>query len=201
ENGNEVNGDKIMYLCTKWLKSQGMLTTNTCVTTIMSNIGLFKAFDAIGVNYEKTDVGDRYVYEKMKAEDHVIGGEQSGHIIFRKYSHTGDGLITAIMIMSAMIDTNLPLSTLAAGCEMYPQVLKNVEVDDKDETLDDPAVKASVEACTKELGQNGRVLLRKSGTEPVLRVMAEAGTFDACEKNVNAIIKAMRDSGHLLKIR
>ena len=137
----------------------------------------------------------------MKAEDHVIGGEQSGHIIFRKYSHTGDGLITAIMIMSAMIDTNLPLSTLAAGCEMYPQVLKNVEVDDKDETLDDPAVKASVEACTKELGQNGRVLLRKSGTEPVLRVMAEAGTFDACEKNVNAIIKAMRDSGHLLKIR
>ncbi len=201
ENGNEVNGDKIMYLCSKWMKANGLLPSNTCVTTIMSNIGLFKALDEIGVNYVKTAVGDRYVYENMKENDHMIGGEQSGHIIFRKYGHTGDGLITAIMVMSVMIDTNLPLSALAAGCEMYPQVLKNVEVDDKDETMNDPAVQAQVEACTKELGDNGRVLLRKSGTEPVLRVMAEAGTLDACERNVNAIIKSMKDSGHLLKIR
>ncbi len=201
ENGNEINGDKIMYICSKWMKSHGMLPSNTVVATIMSNIGLFKALDEAGIRYEKTAVGDRYVYENMKENDHLIGGEQSGHIIFRKFAHTGDGLITAIMLMSVMIETNLPLSTLASGCEMYPQVLKNVEVDDKDETMNDKAVTDAVDQCTAELGSNGRVLLRKSGTEPVLRVMAEAGTLDACEKNVNAIIKAMKNSGHLLKIR
>lgn len=201
ENGNEVNGDKIMYVCAKWMKQQGILTSNTCVATVMSNIGLFKALDNCGILYEKTAVGDRYVYENMKENGHVLGGEQSGHIIFRKFGHTGDGMITAIMLMSVMIDTNLPLSALAAGCEMYPQVLKNVEVDDKEETLKDPVVQKSVEICTEELGNNGRVLLRASGTEPVLRVMAEAATYDACERNVNAIIKAMKDSGHLLKIR
>lgn len=201
ENGNEVNGDKIMYICGKWMKQHGMLPSNTIVTTIMSNFGLYKALDAIGISYEKTAVGDRYVYENMKENDHMIGGEQSGHVIFRKYAHTGDGLITAIMVMSVMIDTNLPLSALAAGCDMYPQVLKNVEVDDKDGALQDPAVQKSVEECTAELGENGRVLLRKSGTEPVLRVMAEAGTLDACERNVNHIIDAMKKSGHLLKIR
>lgn len=201
ENGNEVNGDKIMYVCAKWMKNQGMLPSNTVVTTIMSNFGLYKALDRIGIGYEKTAVGDRYVYENMKEFDHLLGGEQSGHIIFRKYAHTGDGLITAIMLMSVMIDTNLPLSALAAGCEMYPQVLKNVEVDDKDRTMNDPAVQRAVEECTEELGKDGRVLLRKSGTEPVLRVMSEAGTTDACERHVNHIIEAMKTSGHLLKIR
>ncbi len=201
ENGEEVNGDKIMYICAKWMKHQGMLPSNTVVTTIMSNFGLYKALDAVDIGYEKTAVGDRYVYENMKEYDHMIGGEQSGHVIFRKYAHTGDGLITAIMLMSVMIDTSLPLSALAAGCEMYPQVLKNVEVDDKDATLAEPAVKASVENCTKALGENGRVLLRKSGTEPVLRVMAEADSVAECEKQVDAMIEAMRQSGHLRKVR
>jgi len=178
-----------------------MLPSNTVVTTVMSNFGLYKALDEAGIEYEKTAVGDRYVYENMKEYDHLIGGEQSGHVIFRKYSHTGDGIMTAIMLMSVMIDTKLPVSSLAAGCTMFPQVLKNVEVDDKDETLNDEAVKAAVDAATAELGDNGRVLLRKSGTEPVLRVMAEAGTTEECEKQVDAIIDSMKASGHLKKIR
>ena len=201
ELGNEVNGDVIMYICAKWMKQRGLLPSNTVVTTIMSNFGLYKALDTLGIGYEKTAVGDRYVYENMKEFDHMIGGEQSGHIIFRKYAHTGDGLITAIMLMSVMIDTNLPLSALAAGCRMYPQVLKNVEVDDKDATMKDEKVLQAVDACTANLGDNGRVLLRKSGTEPVLRVMAEAGSTEECELEVYRIISAMKDSGHLLKIR
>lgn len=201
ENGDEINGDKIMYICSKWMKKNGMLPSNTVVTTVMSNFGLYKALDREGIEYEKTAVGDRYVYENMKEFDHMIGGEQSGHVIFRKYAHTGDGLITAIMLMSVLIDTKLPLSALAAGCQMFPQVLKNVEVDDKDDTLNDEAVKAAVEKATSDLGDDGRVLLRKSGTEPVLRVMSEAGTIEECEKQVDAIIEAMKVSGHLQKIR
>jgi len=146
-------------------------------------------------------VGDRYVYENMKANDHQIGGEQSGHIIFRKYAHTGDGLITAIMLMGVMIETQLPLSALCAGVTMYPQVLKNVKVDDKDATLADPAVVAAVEKCGEDLGENGRVLLRKSGTEPVLRVMSEADSFEECEAQVDAIIAAMAASGHLIEVK
>ncbi len=201
ENGQEVNGDKIMYICAKYLKSRGQLPSNTVVTTIMSNFGLYKALDAAGINYERTAVGDRYVYENMKAYDHLIGGEQSGHIIFRKHARTGDGLITAIMLMGVMIDTQLPLSVLAEGCRMYPQVLKNVEVDDKAETMADQHVMDAVNACKVALGDGGRVLLRPSGTEPVLRVMAEAGTTEECEKNVDAIIAAMKESGHLLEVR
>ncbi len=201
EKGNVVNGDEIMYICAKWLKEKGKLPSNTVVTTIMSNFGLYKALDELGIAYEKTAVGDRYVYENMKENDHLIGGEQSGHIIFRKYAHTGDGLITAIELMGVMIDTQLPLSVLRAGVTMYPQVLKNVKVDDKDGTLEDPVVKAQVEACGAELGSNGRVLLRKSGTEPVLRVMSEAGTYEECEKQVDAIIAAMERSGHLIEVK
>ena len=201
ENGNEVNGDKIMYICAKYMKSRGQLPSNTVVTTIMSNFGLYKALDAAGINYEKTAVGDRYVYENMKVYNHLIGGEQSGHIIFRKHARTGDGLITAIMLMSVMIDTQLPLSVLAEGCRMYPQVLKNVVVDDKDGTMSDPRVMDAVSRCTERLGESGRVLLRKSGTEPVLRVMAEAGTAEECEKNVDDIIQAMEDSGHLIEVK
>ncbi len=201
ENGEELNGDKIMYICARWMKKKGMLPSNTVVTTIMSNFGLYKALDDLGIGYEKTAVGDRFVYENMKEFDHMIGGEQSGHIIFRKYAHTGDGMITALMLMSVMIDTSLPASALAAGCRMYPQVLKNVEVDDKDDTLNDEAVRKAVEKAGAELSENGRVLLRKSGTEPVLRVMAEAGTKEECEKWVDFIIASMKESGHLLKVR
>ena len=201
ELGNVVNGDHIMYICAKYLKEHGQLPSNTVVTTVMSNFGLYKALDRIGIGYEKTAVGDRYVYENMKEFDHLIGGEQSGHIIFRKYAHTGDGLITAIMLMGVLIDTQLPLSVLASEVTMYPQILKNVVVDDKDGTLADPAVQASVERCTAELGADGRVLLRKSGTEPVLRVMSEAGTLEECEKQVDSIIAAMEASGHLIEVR
>ncbi len=201
ELGNVVNGDHIMYICAKYLKEHGQLPSNTVVTTVMSNFGLYKALDRIGIGYEKTAVGDRYVYENMKEFDHLIGGEQSGHIIFRKYAHTGDGLITAIMLMGVLIDTQLPLSVLASEVTMYPQILKNVVVDDKDDTLADPAVQASVERCTAELGADGRVLLRKSGTEPVLRVMSEAGTLEECEKQVDSIIAAMEASGHLIEVR
>jgi phosphoglucosamine mutase len=183
------------------MKEHGQLQDNTVVTTIMSNFGLYKALDRIGIGYEKTKVGDRYVYENMKEFDHQIGGEQSGHIIFRKYAHTGDGLITAIMVMGVMIETQLPLSVLAAPCTMYPQVLKNVKVDDKAATLDDPEVKAQVAKCTEALGDGGRVLLRASGTEPVLRVMSEAGSDAECEKQVDAIIAAMERSGHLIEVK
>ncbi len=201
ENGELVNGDKIMYICAKFLKERDQLQKNTVVTTVMSNFGLYKAFDQLGINYEKTAVGDRYVYENMKENDYIIGGEQSGHIIFRKYARTGDGLITAIQLMSVLIETQLPLSVLASGVKMYPQVLKNVIVDDKDGTMADPAVQKSVEECTARLGDNGRVLLRKSGTEPVLRVMAEAATYDDCMLNVGAIIEAMKASGHLIEVK
>ena len=201
ERGEVVNGDEIMYICAKFMKEHGQLSSNTVVTTVMSNFGLYKALDREGIAYEKTAVGDRYVYENMKQFDHQIGGEQSGHIIFRKFAHTGDGMITAIMLMGVMIETQLPLSVLAAGVTMYPQVLKNVRVDDKDATLADPAVQAAVEKCTAELGDNGRVLLRKSGTEPVLRVMSEAGSDRECEKQVDAIIAAMEASGHLIEVK
>ena len=159
EKGEQVNGDKVMYICGKYLHDKGRLKNNTVVTTIMSNFGLYKAFEAAGISYEKTDVGDKYVYENMKANDHILGGEQSGHVIFREYARTGDGLVTAIKLMEVMLDTGRTLSDLASEVTMFPQVLKNVEVDDKDLTLNDPAVKASVEECTKALGADGRVLL------------------------------------------
>ena len=201
ELGNVVNGDQIMYICAKYFKDRGQLPTNTIVTTIMSNFGLYKALDREGIAYEKTKVGDRFVYENMKENGHLIGGEQSGHIIFRKFAHTGDGLITAIMLMEVLIETQLPLSVLAAGMKLYPQVLKNVVVDDKEATLSDPAVLEAVRKCETALGENGRVLLRASGTEPVLRVMAEAGSNEECAQNVDAMIQAMKDSGHLISIR
>ena len=201
ELGQVVNGDKIMYICAKYMKEHGWLPNNKVVTTVMSNFGLYKALDRAGIGYEKTAVGDRYVYECMKEQDHAIGGEQSGHIIFRRFAHTGDGILTAIMLMSIMVETQLPLSVLAAAVTMYPQVLKNVVVDDKDTTLADPAVQAAVDHCTQVLGDNGRVLLRKSGTEPVLRVMSEAGSNAECEARVGEIIAAMEQSGHLIEVK
>ena len=201
ERGQVLNGDKIMYICAKYFKERGQLPGDTVVTTVMSNFGLYKALDQAGIRYEKTAVGDRYVYENMKENDFMIGGAQSGHIIFRKYAHTGDGLITALMLMQVMIDTQLPLSVLASGVTMYPQVLKNVRVADTDAALADAAVQAAVDECTAQLGDSGRVLLRKSGTEPVLRVMAEAGTAEECEKQVDRIIDAMERSGHLIEVK
>ena len=201
ENGEVVSGDKIMYICARHMKDRGRLDTNTVVTTVMSNLGLYKALDAAGINYEKTAVGDKYVWENMRENGHLIGGEQSGHIIFSKYATTGDGLITALKVMQVMLDTGLTLSKLCEPVVIYPQVLKNVVVDDKDGTLADGAVTAAVAAEEKRLGDSGRVLLRKSGTEPVLRVMAEAETDADCAHSVDAIIDAMRTSGHLRGVK
>ena len=201
ENGNVVNGDHILYIYAGYMQERGKLGGSKVVTTVMSNFGLYKALDARGIGYEKTAVGDRYVYENMRANGHRIGGEQSGHIIFSKYATTGDGLLTAIKIMQVILDRKTPLSRLAEPCQMYPQVLKNVVVKDKDETMNDPRVQAEVKAAEERLGNTGRVLLRKSGTEPVLRVMAEATTPEACEREVDAIIHAMDEVGQLIRIK
>ena len=197
EKGNVVNGDQIIYIYARHMRDRGNLPDNTVVTTIMSNFGLYQALDEAGIKYKKTDVGDRFVSECMRENDHLLGGEQSGHIIFGKYAMTGDGVLTAIKVMQAMIDRDMPLSKLADPCRMYPQVLKNVQVDDKDGTLNDPVVQAAVKAAEEKLSGSGRVLLRKSGTEPVLRVMAEAREKMACEEAVNTMIDAMRASGHM----
>ncbi|MBE6969676.1 MAG: phosphoglucosamine mutase [Ruminococcaceae bacterium] len=201
ENGEIVNGDKIMYVCARYMKEQGMFGDSRLVTTVMSNFGLYKALDKLDIGYEKTAVGDKYVYENMVQNDHLLGGEQSGHIIFRKYATTGDGMLTAIKLMECILEQKRSLADLASPVTMYPQVLKNVIVDDKDGTLADEAVQAAVKKAEEELGDAGRVLLRKSGTEPLLRVMAEAQTHEDCEAKVDAIIDAMRVNGHLQRVK
>ena len=201
EKGNVINGDHILYVCAKYMKERGTFGSSKVVTTIMSNMGLYKALDALGIGYEKTAVGDKYVAENMRQNGHLIGGEQSGHIIFGRLANTGDGLLTAIKVMEAITETKEPLSVLASGMTMYPQVLKNVIVTDKDETLNDEKVKAAVAKAEAELGDNGRVLLRKSGTEPLLRVMSEASTHELCEEKVDAIIAAMADAGKLVRVK
>ncbi len=201
EKGNEVNGDHIMYLCARYMKERGTLGDSKVVTTVMSNMGLYKALDELGIGYEKTKVGDKYVAENMRQNGHLIGGEQSGHIIFGRYANTGDGLLTAIKVMEVITETKQPLSVLASPMTMYPQVLKNVVVTDKDETLACEEVKAAVKKAEQELGSDGRVLLRKSGTEPLLRVMSEATTYELCEEKVDAIIAAMDRAGKLIRIK
>ena len=200
ERGSLVDGDKILYLCALYMKERGSLGDTRVVTTVMSNLGLYKALESAGIGYEKTAVGDRFVYENMTENGHLIGGEQSGHIIFRKYATTGDGLITAIKVMQAMLEKKTALSELAAPVAVYPQVLKNVTVTDKDGALSDVIVQSAVAAVTEELGDMGRVLLRKSGTEPVLRVMAEAPTSERCEACVDKVIAAMRETGYLVGV-
>lgn len=201
EKGEYVSGDEIMYLCAKDMKDRGRLDTNTLVTTVMSNFGLYKALEEADIAYEKTDVGDKFVWENMRENGHRIGGEQSGHIIFSKYATTGDGMITAIMVMQVMLESKIPLSKLREPVTILPQVLKNVVVYEKDKTMCDEAVKLAVDNITAKLGNRGRVLLRKSGTEPVLRVMAEAPTDDICESAVDYIISSMKENGHLVRIK
>ena len=201
ENGRLVDGDGIMYLYARFMKERGNLTDNTIVTTVMSNFGLYKALSEIGIQYRQTDVGDRFVYECMRDNGFLLGGEQSGHIIFGKYANTGDGMLTAIKVMQAMITREQPLSKLVEPFVVYPQILKNVRVKDKDQALSNPQVKAAVQAATERLGDEGRVSVRKSGTEPLIRVMAEANTKDACERSVNDIIAVMRDNNLVLEGR
>lgn len=201
EKGNVINGDHILYVCAKYMQERGTFGNSKVVTTIMSNMGLYKALDALGIGYEKTAVGDKYVAENMRRFGHLIGGEQSGHIIFGRLANTGDGLLTAIKVMEVICETKMPLSELAAGMTMYPQKLKNVVVTDKDETLECQAVKAMVAQVEDELGDEGRVVLRKSGTEPVLRVMVEAGSHELCEEKLEKIIAAMKAAGKLIKVK
>lgn len=195
EHGNEVNGDHILYLLANILKQNGELTNNTVVTTIMSNMGLYRALTAAGIDYVQTTVGDRYVWENMAETGNCLGGEQSGHIIMSKYATTGDGILTAIKIMEAVISTKQPLSKLAEPVKMYPQVLKNVRVADKAAVRENPAVREALRQAGEQLAGNGRVLLRESGTEPVVRVMAEAGTVTLCEKIVDRVVAVIRAEG------
>ncbi len=181
EHGDEVNGDHTLYVLGTYLKDQGMLANNTVVTTIMSNMGLYRALTAAGIRYEQTTVGDRYVYENMVQNGHVIGGEQSGHVILRKYATTGDGILTAIMLMERIVDSKLSLSKLAEPVVMYPQVTVNVRVPDKEAVLTDTAIQEALAGYNAQLGDNGRMLLRKSGTEPVVRVMVEAPDKYICK--------------------
>ncbi len=196
-DGEVVDGDKIMYICGKYMKQQGTLVNNTVVTTIMSNFGLYKALDREGISYEKTAVGDKYVYENMSSYGHCLGGEQSGHIIFSKNATTGDGILTSLKVMEVILERKQTLAKLAAEIEIYPQVLKNVKVKDKLAAQEDQAVKAEVEKVTEALGEEGRILLRQSGTEPVVRVMAEAASHETCEKYVDQVIEVMKSRGHL----
>ena len=196
ENGNVVNGDMIIYIYGCYLKERGKLDGNKVVTTVMSNFGLYKALDEAGIEYEKTAVGDKYVYENMSANGYRVGGEQSGHIIFRKYATTGDGILTAIKMMEVMLEKKKTLAELAAPVPVYPQVLKNIRVTDKAAAQNDPDVQAAVRAVGEKLGADGRILVRESGTEPVVRVMVEAGEKALCEKYVDEVIDVIVKKGY-----
>lgn len=196
EKGEVITGDHILYIYGCYMKDRDKLVGNKVVTTVMSNFGLYKAFDAVGIEYEKTKVGDKYVYECMSENGYRIGGEQSGHIIFSKYATTGDGIITALKIMEVMLAKKKTLSELAAPLVIYPQVLKNIRVTDKTQAQDDADVKAAVEAVANALGADGRILVRESGTEPVVRVMVEAGSTEECEKYVDQVIEVIKSKGY-----
>ena len=196
ENGEVVDGDLILYVYGRYLKERGKLYKNTVVTTIMSNFGLYKAFDEAGISYEKTAVGDKYVYENMSQNGYRIGGEQSGHIIFSKYANTGAGILTAIKLMEVIIEKKMSLSRLTAPVKIYPQVLKNIRVKSKPEAQNDADVQAAVKQVADVLGDTGRILVRESGTEPVIRVMVEAETLEECEKHVDAVIEVIKAKGH-----
>ena len=196
ENGKVIDGDLILYVCGRYMKEHGKLTNNTVVTTVMSNFGLYKAFDKVGINYEKTNVGDKYVYENMQQNGHRIGGEQSGHIIYSKYASTGDGILTAIKVMEVMLEEKQSLGKLAEPVTIYPQLLKNVRVRDKKKAREDKDVMAAVDAVADKLGSEGRILVRESGTEPVIRVMVEAPDDATCEKYVSEVVDVIYQKGH-----
>ena len=192
ENGNVVNEDLILYVCGKYLKEEGRLNNNTIVTTVMSNLGLYKACDKAGISYEKTAVGDKYVYENMMNNGHCLGGEQSGHIIFSKHATTGDGILTSLMVMEAMLECKQSLAALTSEVRIYPQLLKNVRVADKKTARENPTVIKAVEAVAEALGDEGRILVRESGTEPVIRIMVEALDDTLCKKYVEQVEDVMK---------
>ena len=196
EQGNVITGDHILYILGCYMKQQGQLDNNTVVTTVMSNFGLYKALEEKGIDYAKTAVGDKYVYEYMTANGCRLGGEQSGHIIISKYATTGDGILTSLKVMEVMLARKKKLSQLCEGLTIYPQVLKNVRVASKPEARNDPEVQAAVEAVARELGETGRILVRESGTEPVIRVMVEAPTRQQCQSGVDKVVDVICARGH-----
>ena len=191
-----MDGDGILYLTGKYMRDRGTLTNNTVVTTVMSNLGLYKAFDREGISYEKTAVGDKYVYECMQQKGYRLGGEQSGHIIFSKYATTGDGLLTAIKIMEVLLESKTTLSRLVFPLEIYPQQLKNVLVTDKETVMKDADVLAAADAVSTELGEDGRILLRPSGTEPMIRIMVEATSLELCDSYIDRIYQIIHSKGY-----
>ena len=199
ENGNVVDGDLILYVCGKYMKEHGQLKDDTIVTTIMSNLGLYKACDKIGMKYEKTQVGDKYVYENMVKNGFMLGGEQSGHIIFSKHVTTGDGILTSLMLMEVIMETKQSLGQLTEEVKIYPQLLKNVRVADKKTARENPEVVKAVDAVAEALGDDGRILVRESGTEPVIRVMVEAATDELCEKYVTQVIDVIEKEGLIVE--
>ena len=195
EKGNVITGDHILYIYGRYMKDRDKLVGNKVVTTVMSNFGLYKAFDELGIGYEKTKVGDKYVYENMKENGYNIGGEQSGHIIFSKYASTGDGILTSLKMMQVMIGRKKKMSELSDGFTMYPQVLENVRVSDKKAAQADAEVRAAIKEVEETLGDSGRILVRESGTEPVVRVMVEAETTEVCQEMVNKVVEVMKRKG------
>lgn len=195
EKGNVITGDHILYIYGRYMKDRDKLVGNKVVTTVMSNFGLYKAFDELGIGYEKTKVGDKYVYENMKENGYNIGGEQSGHIIFSKYASTGDGILTSLKMMQVMIGRKKKMSELSEGLVMYPQVLENVRVSDKKAAQNDVEVRAAIKEVEETLGDSGRILVRESGTEPVVRVMVEAETTEICQEMVNKVVEVMKRKG------
>ena len=193
--GNVVDGDKILYVCGKYLKEQGRLKGNTVVTTVMSNMGLYKSLEREGISYEQTAVGDKYVAENMMENGYSIGGEQSGHVIFSRYAQTGDGILTSLMIMEACVEKKATLCDLAKEMKVYPQLLRNVRVADKKTARENPEVVKAVESAAEALGEDGRILVRESGTEPLIRVMVEAKTDELCQEHVENVIKVMEAQG------
>ena len=198
EKGNVITGDHILYILGCHMKEQGQLDNNTVVTTVMSNFGLYKAFDKKGIDYAKTAVGDKYVYEYMSKNGCRVGGEQSGHIIISKYATTGDGILTSLKMMEVMLAKKKPMSALCEGLKIYPQVLKNVRVKSKPEAQNDADVQAAVSAVAEKLGDSGRILVRESGTEPVIRVMVEASTLETCQECVDSVIDVICRKGHVV---
>lgn len=195
ENGNLVDGDLILYVCGKYLKNHGQLPGNTVVTTVMSNMGLYKAFDEENIHYEKTAVGDKYVGENMRANGYGLGGEESGHIIFSKHAVTGDGILTSLKVMEAMLEQKETLGNLIKPVIIFPKLLVNVKVKDKDEVLQNEEVKNAVAKAEEEMGKEGRMLFRASGTEPLIRVMVEAKTEEMCQKYVNFVVNTIKEKG------